>query len=41
MIERGSDPDEAIETVRSRRGDGHAFGNETFGAWLTKEIPPS
>lgn len=41
LIERGAGADEAIETVRSRRGDGHALENETFVAWLREERPPS
>ena len=40
LIERGSDPHDAIETVRRKRGDGHALENETFVSWLERERPP-
>lgn len=40
LIERGMSPDDAIEQVRTRRGDGHALENETFVAWLREESPP-
>lgn len=39
LIERGMDPQEAIELVRSKRGDGHALDNEAFVEWLRKEEP--
>lgn len=37
LIERGMDPDEAIEHVRTGRSDGHALTNETFVDWLKSE----
>jgi protein-tyrosine phosphatase len=37
LIERGMSPEEAIETVRTKRGDGHALSNEAFVDWLKKE----
>lgn len=37
LIERGMEPDEAIERVRSGRADGHALTNETFVDWLKRE----
>lgn len=37
LIERGTDPSEAIELVRKGRSDGHALTNETFVKWLENE----
>ena len=37
LIEQGHDPEDAIRTVRDKRGDGHALNNETFVNWLRKE----
>lgn len=39
MIEQGHDAEDAIQTVRDKRGDGHALNNETFVRWLRKEKP--
>ncbi len=40
LIEQGKSPEEAIETVRTKRGDGHALNNENFVRWLQNEKPP-
>ncbi|HEX2234929.1 MAG TPA: dual specificity protein phosphatase family protein [Actinomycetota bacterium] len=40
LIEQGMEPDEAIRTVREKRGDGHALTNDRFVAWLRQERPP-
>ena len=40
LIEKGKQPEDAIRTVRERRGDGHALENERFVAWLAGERPP-
>jgi protein-tyrosine phosphatase len=40
LIEQGRSPEEAIETVRTKRGDGHALGNRNFVEWLEGEKPP-
>lgn len=37
LIERGMDPDEAIDRVRTGRSDGRALTNETFVDWLKNE----
>ncbi|MGH2807655.1 MAG: protein-tyrosine phosphatase family protein, partial [Actinomycetota bacterium] len=37
LIALGKDPEEAIELVRAKRGDGHALENERFVEWLRKE----
>lgn len=37
LIEQGKSPEEAIETVRRARGDGHALNNEKFVEWLQGE----
>ncbi len=39
LIERGMRPTEAIDTVRGKRGDGHALENESFVRWLLDEEP--
>lgn len=39
LIERGMEPEEAIERVRAGRSDGHALTNETFVKWLENERP--
>lgn len=39
LIEQGHDPEDAIKTVRAKRGDGHALNNETFVRWLRNEKP--
>ena len=39
LIARGTASEEAIATVRSKRGDGHALENENFVDWLLKEKP--
>jgi protein-tyrosine phosphatase len=39
LIAGGTASEEAIATVRSKRGDGHALENENFVAWLLKEKP--
>ena len=41
LIEQGFGAEEAIKTVRDKRGDGHALNNETFLEWLRRERPPS
>jgi protein-tyrosine phosphatase len=40
LIEKGEQPEDAIRTVRERRGDGHALENERFVEWLSGERPP-
>jgi protein-tyrosine phosphatase len=40
LIERGMNPEEAIQTVRRQRKDGEALGNENFVRWLLQERPP-
>lgn len=37
LIEQGVSPDEAIDAVRDKRGDGHALENENFVTWLRGE----
>lgn len=37
LIELGMSPEEAIQTVREKRGDGHALTNDNFVAWLRSE----
>jgi protein-tyrosine phosphatase len=37
LMERGMSPDDAIATVRSKRKDGEALGNENFVRWLRSE----
>jgi protein-tyrosine phosphatase len=37
LIEQGRSPEEAIEAVRKKRGDGHALENENFVRWLRNE----
>lgn len=39
LIERGSEPQDAIERVRSGRSDGHALTNRAFVEWLESERP--
>ena len=39
LIERGYSPDDAIQQVREKRGDGHALTNENFVDWLRGEKP--
>lgn len=39
LMEQGMEADEAIRTVREKRGDGHALTNEHFVAWLREERP--
>jgi protein-tyrosine phosphatase len=41
LIEQGKSPQEAIDTVRQKRGDGHALNNENFVTWLENESPPT
>lgn len=37
LIEQGMSPRDAIDAVRTKRGDGHALDNENFVEWLLKE----
>lgn len=37
LIEQGVSPQDAVDTVRSKRGDGHALDNESFVEWLLGE----
>jgi protein-tyrosine phosphatase len=37
LIERGMQPREAVDKVRSGRGDGEALTNDTFVQWLLQE----
>jgi protein-tyrosine phosphatase len=39
LIARGMEAEEAIATVREKRGDGHALENEHFVRWLRNENP--
>jgi protein-tyrosine phosphatase len=39
LIAQGREPRQAIDEVRSHRGDGHALENENFVRWLLEESP--
>jgi protein-tyrosine phosphatase len=41
LIEQGMSPEEAVKTVREKRKDGEALGNENFVTWLLSETPPN
>ncbi len=37
LIEQGMSSQEAVDTVRAKRGDGHALDNQKFVEWLLEE----
>ena len=39
LIAKGMESQKAIDTVRAKRGDGHALDNEDFVRWLEQERP--
>ncbi len=37
LIEQGMSSQEAVDSVRAKRGDGHALDNQKFVEWLLEE----